>query len=453
MNLKEIIESGESEITEFKTSLAEWRDVVETISAFSNRNGGRVFIGVADDCGIVGSDIGKKTIEKLANQIKQNTDPVIHPSICVEEIDGKEGKQVIVVNVDESKTKPVIAFGIAFIRVGKSNQKLGYEGIRNLALQTSKVYWDGRVCVGAGLGDIDEEKVRLFLRRAKYERRLELDPDTPFGEALEKLELLREGELTNAAILLFGRNPQRFFIQSETRCARFKGLKPLEFIDMKVFGRSVIDQREDALEFVKEHIRLHAEIKGTERVERWEYPIEAIREAITNAICHRNYETPSNVQIRIFDDRIEVWGCGLLPEPLTTEDLKRGHKSVLRNPMIGKCLFLIKFIEQWGTGTNRMIEQCLEHDMPEPLFREVAGDFVVTFRKYNITEEILNELNERQRKAIEYLLRRKKITNKEYREINPDISDRTALNDLNELVHQNIIVAKGERKYRYYVLR
>lgn len=453
MNLKEIIESGESEITEFKTSLAEWRDVVETISAFSNRNGGRVFIGVADNCGIVGADIGKKTIEKLANQIKQNTDPVIHPSICVEEIDGKEGKQVIVVNVDESKTKPVIAFGIAFIRVGKSNQKLGYEGIRNLALQTSKVYWDGRVCVGAGLGDIDEEKVRLFLRRAKYERRLELDPDTPFGEALEKLELLREGELTNAAILLFGRNPQRFFIQSETRCARFKGLKPLEFIDMKVFGRSVIDQREDALEFVKEHIRLHAEIKGTERVERWEYPIEAIREAITNAICHRNYETPSNVQIRIFDDRIEVWGCGLLPEPLTTEDLKRGHKSVLRNPMIGKCLFLIKFIEQWGTGTNRMIEQCLEHDMPEPLFEEVAGDFVVTFRKYNITEEILNELNERQRKAIEYLLRRKKITNKEYREINPDISDRTALNDLNELVHQNIIVAKGERKYRYYVLR
>ncbi len=116
MNLKEIIESGESEITEFKTSLAEWRDVVETISAFSNRNGGRVFIGVADDCGIVGADIGKNTIEKLANQIKQNTDPVIHPSICVEEIDGKEGKQVIVVNVDESKTKSVIAFGIAFIR-------------------------------------------------------------------------------------------------------------------------------------------------------------------------------------------------------------------------------------------------------------------------------------------------------------------------------------------------
>ena len=119
MNLKEIIEAGESEITEFKTSLAGWRDVVETISAFSNRNGGRVFIGVADNCDIIGVDIGKKTIEKLANQIKQNTDPVIYPSIRVEEIDGKQGKQVIVVDALESEQKPVLAFGRAVIRVGK----------------------------------------------------------------------------------------------------------------------------------------------------------------------------------------------------------------------------------------------------------------------------------------------------------------------------------------------
>ena len=94
---------------------------------------------------------------------------------------------------------------------------------------------------------------------------------------------------------------------------------------MKVFSGNIIDQREDALEFVKEHIKLHAEIKETERVERWEYPIEALREAITNAICHRNYKISSNVQIRIFDDRVEVWSCGSLPKPLTIEDLKKKH--------------------------------------------------------------------------------------------------------------------------------
>ena len=100
-----------------------------------------------------------------------------------------------------------------------------------------------------------------------------------------------------------------------------------------------------------------------------------------------------------------------------------------------------------------MIERCLDHGMPEPLFDEVVGDFVVTFRKYSITDEILNELNERQQNAIEYLLEHTKITNREYREINPDISERTALNDLNELVHKNMVTAKGEKKHRYYILR
>jgi ATP-dependent DNA helicase RecG len=376
IKIKELIKKGESEKVEFKPSLSQTDKIMESFSAFSNTKGGIVIIGVSDKSEVLGIDIGKKTLESLANKIKQSTDPKVYPSIHVEEIDDKD-KQVVVIEVEEGKQKPVLAFGRAFKRVGKTNQKLGYEEIRNIAIETSKVYWNERICGRADLEDIDEEKVKWFLRRAKYERRLELDPETPVREALEKLELLREGKLTNAAILLFGKNPQRFFVQSETRCARFKGTKPLEFIDMKVFGGNIIDQREDALEFVKEHIKLHAEIKGTEREEKWEYPIEAIREAITNAICHRDYETASNVQIRIFDDRIEIWGCGLLPEPLTPEDLKREHKSILRNPQIGKSFFLIKFIEQWGTGTNRMIEQCLGHGLPEPLFEEVVGDFVL----------------------------------------------------------------------------
>ena len=128
MNLKEIIGSGESEITEFKTSLAEWRDVVETISAFSNRNGGRLLIGVADNCNVVGVDIGRNTIEKLANQIKQSTGPVTYPSIRVEEINGK---QVIVVDAIEGKQKPVLAFGRAFMRVGKSNQKQDVQDLKD----------------------------------------------------------------------------------------------------------------------------------------------------------------------------------------------------------------------------------------------------------------------------------------------------------------------------------
>ena len=254
--------------------------------------------------------------------------------------------------------------------------------------------------------------------------------------------------------MLFGENPSRFFMQAETRCARFKGTKPLEFIDMKVFGGTIINQREDAVAFVKEHIKLHAIIIGTERVETWEYPIEAVREAITNAICHRDYEIASNVQVRIFDDRIEIWGVGPLPEPITVKDLRKKHDSVLRNPLLGEALFLIKFIEQWGTGTNRIIEECLNHGLPEPLFEEISGSLVVTFRKTKLTKEYLEDLdlNKRQVEIINYLKEHKRITSKEYAN-HFKITDRTARNDLKELIDKNIIERKGvSDKTTYYVL-
>jgi len=159
------------------------------------------------------------------------------------------------------------------------------------------------------------------------------------------------------------------------------------------------------------------------------------------------------VQIRIFDDRIEIWNPGNLLNGLTVQKLKGKHESVLRSPLLAKNFFLIKYIEQWGTGTNRMIEWCLNYDFPEPVFEEIGGSFVVTIKKYEVTEEVLLSLNERQKKAVEYLLKNKKITNKEYRELNPNISDRTALNDFNDLVERGIITAIGVRKYRYYIFR
>jgi ATP-dependent DNA helicase RecG len=194
-------------------------------------------------------------------------------------------------------------------------------------------------------------------------------------------------------------------------------------------------------------------IKGTERVERWEYPIEAIREAITNAICHRDYEIASNVQIRIFDDRIEIWGCGPLPEPLTPEDLKKKHKSILRNPLIGKCFFLVKYIEEWRNGTNDMIKACLNWDVPEPEFELVAGDLVVTFWKSRLTEELMNKLglNERQKRTINYLKDHNKITTKEYCKIFNVVKD-TANRDLNGLLDKGLIKRKGSGPKTYYTL-
>jgi len=451
MNLKEVVLCGESESLEFKESLQLKDEIGESISSFSNSKGGVILIGVSDKREIRGVQIGKKTVTDLAEYAKRNTDPQIFPEIKVCEIDNKK---TISIKVTESTEKPVFFKSYAYKRVGDTNQRISSSEIRRLAKEPgSKGYWDEQICGEARLEDINEKKVRQFLGKARFERRLDIAPGISIREILERLNLIKNSKLTNAAVLLFGRNPQRFFLQVEVRCARFKGTKPLEFIDMKVFGGDTIDQREDGLEFIKEHIKLHAEIKGTERVERWEYPIEAIREAITNAICHRDYESTANVQIRIFDDRIEIWNPGNLLNGLTVQKLKGKHESVLRSPLLAKNFFLIKYIEQWGTGTNRMIEWCLNYDFPEPVFEEIGGSFVVTIKKYKITEEVLLSLDERQKKAVEYLLKNKKITNKEYRELSPNISDRTALNDLNELVAREIIMAVGAKKNRYYILR
>jgi len=146
-----------------------------------------------------------------------------------------------------------------------------------------------------------------------------------------------------------------------------------------------------------------------------------------------------------------VWGCGSLPEPLTPEALRKKHKSILRNPLIGKCFFLIKYIEQWGTGTNDMIDMCLEWNLPEPLFEHITRDFVVTFRKYYVTEEMLDELNERQRGIIDHLRVHKKINRRECMEI-LNVSKDTAFRELSDMQDKGVVKRFGKGKSVYYAL-
>ncbi|MEK6845873.1 MAG: RNA-binding domain-containing protein, partial [Nanoarchaeota archaeon] len=315
----------ESEKVELKPSLSQIDEVVETVAAFANTSGGKILIGVSDKGEVIGAAVGKDTLERLTNKLRQNTDPAVYPHLKLLNLGGKT---VIEITVPESKDKPVLAFGRVFKRVGKSTLKASRSEYECMMLEKRKVFFDSFICGGAKLSEIDGNKVKEFLFKAGSERRLNIGPETSVKEALERLGLLMKGKLTNAAILLFGRNPQKYLLHSEARCARFKGTEPVEFIDMKVFGGTLLEMRDNAVEFVKEHIKMGAKVVGTERIETWEYPLEAVREAITNAICHRDYEQPSMVQVRIFDDRVEIWGCGKLPLPLKLEDLKRKHDSV-----------------------------------------------------------------------------------------------------------------------------
>jgi ATP-dependent DNA helicase RecG len=378
----------ESHTTELKKSLAQLDVALKSVCAFLNHKGGTVYFGVANDGKITGLNVTDKTLRKISQQIHSRIKPEITPEI--REVKEK-GESIIELKIPKGNNKPYFLNGVAYKRIGTENRIIPPDELKRIILEQKQTKWDEEICEGATLNDINEEKVERFLRKAKFERRLEIDPTISVKEAL------------------------------------------------------------NAVEFVKEHIKLHAKIVETERVETWEYPIEAVREAITNAVCHRDYEISSNVQVRIFDDRIEVWGCGLLPKPLTVDDLRKKHDSILRNPQIGKCFFLIKFIEQWGTGTNRIISECLKYGLPEPLFEEVAGNLVVTFRKTKFTEDYLKQLglNERQIKAIHYLKENKQITRRKYSSLF-NCSTRTAFNDLQAMIDKKILKRKGKGKYTYY---
>ncbi|NYB52070.1 MAG: putative DNA binding domain-containing protein [Methanobacteriaceae archaeon] len=435
---------------EFKSSLSDKDAIMKTISAFSNKRGGIILVGVNDNGEVIGVGMGRNTLEQLANEIRRETDPSVSPYIDDPLVNGNK---IILIEVSESTEKPVFYRNKAYIRVGRTNQKLSSTEIRSLITNEHRVTsWDEQIIEEATLEDIDDKQVENFLKLASIKRNLDLDPKTPKKEALNRLELTRDGQLTNAAVLLFGSNPQRFVLQAITQCARFKGIDTDEFEDVRNFEGTIIDQREDALKFIGKHIGKSAKIEGVERVEEFEYPLEAIREAVTNALCHRDYRINSNVQIRIFEDRIEIWGCGPLPEPLTVEDLKKAHDSIRRNPLVAKCFYRIGFVEEWGTGTQRIIKSCLENGLPEPLFEIKSGSLVVIIRKYKYAQLRKSEIGERQKKAIDYLLKNGRITNEEYRRINPDIGRYTALKDLKDLVSKGVITAEGKGRYTYYIL-
>lgn len=438
----------EGETVEIKESLGEWKEIVQTCAAFATAHGGRILIGVADDGRVLGVQIGKNTLEDLANKIAQNTSPKVVPAIRPMM---KQRKAFIALDVAENPTKPVYAFDKPLRRSGRTNQTLSPTEAAELYFMTRGITWDETILAEASLQDINDEKVRSFLRRAQSERRLNASVDIPVDQVLRQLNLIHDGKVTIAASLLFGKDPERLMAQSVLRCARFKGEDAVHFLDMKVIEGRVIDQVEEAMAFVKRHISMAAEIRDLEREERWEYPLDAVREAITNAVCHRDYADTGNVQVRIFDHGLEVWNPGALPAGLTVDDLRRNHESKPRNKLIARAFFLIRYIEQFGTGTGRMIEECRKAGIPEPQFESRGGSFRVVFRKAVPAEQKFAGLglNERQLAGLRYLEEKGRITMQEYVKAT-DSSERTAKRDLKEMVEKKVLVKHGKTKGSWY---
>jgi hypothetical protein len=318
--------------------------------------------------------------------------------------------------------------------------------------------FDASTCDGAGLKDLSRKRIAWFLETARRERGFPLKFNTTTQALLTHLNLLDNGKLTNAAVLLFGTNPQQFHRPAETKCIHCHGTEYRRpFASLQVYEGDLFEQADQSRDFVLAKINraIGTRAAAITAPATYELPPEAVGEAIVNAIAHRDYYSNASVEVRLFADRLEVWNPGSLPGTLTLDSLRHDHPSIPYNPLVVESLYLTRYIERVGSGTQAMIDLCREAGLPEPEFEQRAGSFVITLWRDWLTAEVLDKYNlsERQLKAIRYLKMHRLISNSIY-QLAFEASKRTASRDLEEMVSEGIVEKVGTTgKGVHYSLR
>jgi ATP-dependent DNA helicase RecG len=435
----------EQQNIEYKQS---WHDdYLKWVCGFANAQGGVIFIGKDDDGKVVGVDDSKKLMENLPNKIRNTMG--ISAEVNLQEEKGKYFIEIIT----HPYSVPISIRGGYYYRSGSTKQELTGTSLNEFLLKKSGKTWDDVVEPRASFADIDEKTVTIFLQASENAGRLPENKGLTIPELFEKLRLTENGQLKRAALILFAKEPAKFYPNTFVKIGRFgKDDADLKFQETEeanliLLLQAVLNQLNH--KFLTRPI----EFEGMQRLEKSEYPTPALREIILNALVHRNY-MGSPTQIRVYDNKINFWNEGTLPEGLTFEALKGFHTSRPRNVLIADVCFKGGFIDSWGRGTLKIYDACKEAELPEPEIKEFQGGFLVTLFKDNLTEDQLAKLglNDRQLKAVNFVREKGKITNKEYQELN-ETSDRTALRDLENLTELNIFVKDGEKKGTSYKLK
>jgi ATP-dependent DNA helicase RecG len=338
---------------------------------------------------------------------------------------------------------PISLRGRYYYRSGSTKQELTGASLNEFLLKKSGKTWDDVIEPRASFDDIDNKAVNTFFKVSENAGRLPENNGLSVPEWFEKLRLTENGQLKRAAIILFGKDPAKFYPNTFVKIGRFgKDNADLKFQEIEegnliVLLQAVLNQLNH--KFLIKTI----EFEGMHRIEKGEYPVAAIREMLLNALVHRNY-MGAPIQIRVYDDKISIWNEGILPDGLTLDALKRSHSSRPRNPIIADVCFKGGYIDAWGRGTIKIIDTCNQASLPEPEMIELDGGFSITLFKDNISPEKPGKLglNYRQVKAVLILNEKGKITNKEYQEIN-ETTERTASRDLSDLVEKGIIKSSG----------
>jgi len=457
--LKELVSSGESETVEFKKSTGQLRRAAETLCGMLNGSGGRVLIGVTPEGRILGQTISDKTIREVAEELQKFEPPAFVAQVRVNIADNKE--VLLLEAIPHPESRPYAFNGRPYQRSGSTTSIMPQATYQRLLHERahSHIRWENQAASDYDIADLDSEEILRTVRLGIASGRLPESTGSSIPDILERLRLLRDGRPNQASVVLFGSRFMPDYPQCQLRLARFRGVNKSEFLDQRQLEGHAFHLLEEAMLFLRRHLPVAGRIiPGLfEREDEPLFPLEALREALVNAFCHRDYAIVGGaVSLAVYDDRLEIWSDGALPFNLTPEDLKKDHASRPRNPIIAQVFYLRGMIERWGRGTQKIVELCVKAGHPEPEFGEQAGSVWVRFLPsgYIAPHRVAHDLTERQRGLLQILAQQGPAPLREIRKrLSEPPSDRMIQEDLAHLRRLDLVESKGRGRGAVYCLR
>jgi ATP-dependent DNA helicase RecG len=430
-----------------------------TFVGMANTIGGNILVGVSPRAGrIQGVRDPDEMIDRIFQAALLSDPPLVLPLPRVESVDGAS---VVRVTVPPGLPHVYSLEGRYLGRSGKQESPLPARQLRALLVERGVIQFEARVPPKATMDDLDFEQVAAYLLT------LGLPGDDDPQDVLQRrgCAVLEDGDLrpTYGALLLFGSHPQQWLPSASILAARFPGTAISdEFLKQEIRG-TLPDQLRQAETFVRDNLRSVARLVGLTREETPEYPLEAVRELLVNAIAHRDYsQQGDSIHLHIFADRLEVHSPGGLPGPVTLANLLEARFS--RNAVVAQVLSDLGFVERLGYGLNRVVTVMKQNNLPTPSFEELGGTFRVTL--FGSTASLQEKrtlpdlshytefaLNPRQERAMGYLIQNGRITNSDYQELCPEVSSETLRRDFAALVKKGVLIKVGSKRATYYILK
>ena len=449
--LTALVATGESETLEFKSTTGTRREAARTVCAMLNQRGGHVLFGVTSRGDVVGQQVSERTIEEVSAEI-QRIDPPAFPEI--ERVQVAEDREVIAVRVNQGSARPYQYRGTAYRRVGNTTVALSTEEYNRVLFERmhSEKRWENQPATGWSVEDLDVAEIRNTVAEAVRIGRLNEPGSREPEDLLRGLGLIRDGVLFRAAAVLFG-NAERLEFempQCLLRVARFRGLDRSEFLDNRQFNGNALELLSSAERFLRDTLPIASRFESgrIQRIDEPLYPPLATREALANALCHRDYALGGgSVGLAVYDDRLEVTSTGSLHFGLTPDELFGPHESRPWNPLIARTFYRRGIIEEWGRGTLKMAELATSAGLPRPEIEDASGAVTVRFRhgQFVPSQRSGSAVIERQN-AILALLDRAEgdlALREIHAQLPLDVSERQVRRALTELRDRGLVVSTG----------